>query len=95
VTSTDLTALRIWADAHAPLGLVQARQVLELLGDHARLTALCQSLAERCAAQSELLSQRAESRSIYLVCNCGAGTAFGPLTGHWQHCDTNEEKQSS
>jgi DNA-binding transcriptional regulator YiaG len=32
-----------------------------LLDDHARLTALCQSLAERCAGQNELLSQRAES----------------------------------
>lgn len=64
MTSDELNALRRWAEVAAPVvGVSQVRQVLALLDDHARLTALVQSLAERCTRQSEMLSQHAEKQS--------------------------------
>lgn len=51
--------LRAWAEAHAPVDLVQAKAVLRLLADYERVQRLAVSLAERVAAQSELLTEKA------------------------------------
>jgi hypothetical protein len=57
---TDLADLRAWAEAHAPSGCVQARQVLTLLDYLAHARKLALRLAERCERQSELLGRKAE-----------------------------------
>jgi hypothetical protein len=66
MTEAELTALRQWATYGAgftPWHYPEKYQaVLRLLDDHARLTALVQSLSERCAGQSELLTQQAEKQ---------------------------------
>jgi len=94
MTHDEFDDLRTLACALAPDGLVQARQVVILLTAYDRLKLMCAALAERCARQSELLSKRAEKPT---GCTCGAGTAFGPMQGHWRHCElqSNAEKQSS
>lgn len=84
MTDADRAALRTWAEAHAPVGFVQAKQVLDLLAEVAELEstraalaasvaqveeyvrllrdrdAVLAGLAERVAAQSELLARRSE-----------------------------------
>ena len=110
MTTDELNALQQWATRTSGVSIEYAKRcstIHKLLRDHARLTALVQSLSDRCARQSELLGIRAERDDGYRLliaeistlpgCNCGAGTPFGPMAGHWRHCkiNTNEEKQSS
>ena len=71
---TIIAELEFWANAHAPVGHVQAAQVARLLGyiellevgiegNSAYIDLLKRqilSLADRCEKQSELLSRRAE-----------------------------------
>jgi hypothetical protein len=90
MTNDELAALKRWAEAMAPTGLVQARQVLGLIDRNTELETLVQSLSHRVADQSELLTRRAEPQP---ACDCGADTDHGPMNGHWPHCiTTNEEK---
>jgi hypothetical protein len=98
MSDSERKSLRGWAEAMLPTGLVQARQVLTLLDDHARLTALVQSLSERCAAQSELLSQHAEKGTVMHKINIngfewelkigkvGFWQVVSSGLGHHQHC---------
>lgn len=72
MTPADLAELRTWAEAHAPCGSVQARQVLDLLARVAELEALTLAQADRIAGQSEALSNRAEKKAEHGECDaCG------------------------
>ncbi|VTT96534.1 unnamed protein product [Gemmataceae bacterium] len=62
MTDADLNALRSWAEAHAPHGSTQARQVLALLAERAALRSFALAAAERCAGQSEALRNLAEKK---------------------------------
>ena len=57
---TELIELRKWAEAFAPAGLAQARQVLMLFDEVARLQTQIAGHVERIAQQSELLTRKAE-----------------------------------
>jgi hypothetical protein len=59
-TQEEKENLKSWGEAHVPYGLVQARIALSLLQENRELRALNESLAERIAAQSELLAKKAE-----------------------------------
>lgn len=57
---TLLAELEFWAHAHAPVGGVQAAQVLRLLDERRADKSLILGLAERIAKQSELLGKKSE-----------------------------------
>lgn len=58
--AADIAALRAWAAALNTVGLVQAAQVLRLIAFAEAQARLCVEAVERCRAQAELLSKRAE-----------------------------------
>lgn len=60
MSDKDTDALRIWAEAHAPAGSLQAKQILALLAYVERLRGIVRSLTDRVTAQAELLEKRAE-----------------------------------
>ncbi len=62
MSESDLAELRAWAVAHATAGSARAAQVLRLLEHCSELKQRNLSLAERVAAQSELLTRRAEDK---------------------------------
>ena len=59
-TQEEKENLQAWGEAHAPYGLVQAKIALSILQENRELKAINESLAERVAAQSELLAKKAE-----------------------------------
>lgn len=66
MTANDKISLQSWAESMAACNMVQARQVLELITENQMLMQeltetrrRCEGLAERVAAQSELLTRRA------------------------------------
>src|SRR5438552_3196457 len=60
MTPTEETDFRVWATGLTRLGDVRARQALELLAEVDQLRRTIQGLADRVAAQAELLAGRAE-----------------------------------
>ncbi len=60
MNNTDLKTLRDWAEGHARAGSKPWQMVTQLFADYDRRGQLIDSLAARAAAQSELLSRRAE-----------------------------------
>jgi hypothetical protein len=59
MTDAELSSLKMWACAHAVAGCLQARQVLDLLAAYDARGRAVLAMAERIAAQSELLSRAA------------------------------------